>query len=56
MTDARACRGCRFPAEVILWAVRWYLQFPLSESMQFRGGDHAAAGRAAPSFAGRKPG
>ncbi len=26
------------------------------ESMQFRGGDHAAAGRAAPSFAGRKPG
>ena len=30
MTDARACRGCRFPAAVILWAVRWYLQFPLS--------------------------
>ena len=29
MTDARACRGCRFPAAVILWAVRWYLQFPL---------------------------
>ena len=30
MTDARAFRGCRFPAEVILWAVRWYLQFPVS--------------------------
>ncbi len=30
MTDARACRGCRFPAEVILWAVRRYLRFPLS--------------------------
>src|SRR3712207_3639293 len=30
MTDARAFRGFRFPAEVILWAVRWYLQFPLS--------------------------
>jgi transposase-like protein len=24
MTDARAFRGFRFPAEVILWAVRWY--------------------------------
>ena len=30
MTDARAFRGFRFPAEVILWAVRWYLAFPVS--------------------------
>jgi transposase, IS6 family len=30
MTDARASRGFRFPAEVILGAVRWYLQFPVS--------------------------
>src|SRR3712207_907726 len=30
MIDARAFRGFRFPAEVILWAVRWYLQFPIS--------------------------
>jgi transposase, IS6 family len=30
MATARAFRGCRFPAEVILWAVRWYLQFPIS--------------------------
>ena len=30
MTDARAFRGFRFPAEVILWAVRWYLQFGIS--------------------------
>ena len=30
MTDARLFRGYCFPAEVILWAVRWYLQFPLS--------------------------
>ena len=30
MTLARPFRGCRFPAEVILWAVRWYLQFPVS--------------------------
>jgi transposase-like protein len=30
MTDARAFRGFRSPAEVILWAVRWYLQFPVS--------------------------
>jgi transposase, IS6 family len=31
MTDAaRAFRGFHFPAEVILWAVRWYLQFPIS--------------------------
>src|SRR3712207_4250753 len=30
MTDARAFRGFRFPAEVILWAVRWYLRFGIS--------------------------
>ncbi len=30
MTKARAFRGFRFPAEVILWAVRWYLMFPIS--------------------------
>ncbi len=30
MTTTRAFRGFRFPAEVILWAVRWYLQFPIS--------------------------
>ena len=30
MTDARAFRGFRFPAEVILRAARWYLLFPLS--------------------------
>jgi len=27
---AQAFRGFRFPAGVILWAVRWYLQFPIS--------------------------
>ena len=28
MTDAaRTFRGFRFPAEVILWAVRWHLRF-----------------------------
>jgi transposase, IS6 family len=31
MITARACRGCRSPAEVILWAVRRYLPFPLSD-------------------------
>jgi hypothetical protein len=30
MTKARAFRGFRFPGEVILWAARWYLQFPIS--------------------------
>jgi hypothetical protein len=30
MTTARVFRGFRFPAEVILWAGRWYLQFPVS--------------------------
>src|SRR3712207_3274709 len=30
MTDARAFRGFRFPPDVILWAVRWYLRFPIS--------------------------
>jgi transposase-like protein len=30
MSNARAFRGFRFPAEIILWAVRWYLQLPIS--------------------------
>jgi len=30
MTTNRASCGFRFPAEVILWAVRWYLQSPIS--------------------------
>ena len=30
MTTARAFRGFRFPAEIILWAVRWYLRFGIS--------------------------
>ena len=30
MTLARPFRGFRFPAEVILWAVRWYLRFAVS--------------------------
>jgi transposase, IS6 family len=41
MTDARAFRGFRFPAEVILWAVRWYLQFPVS----YRDLEHMLADR-----------
>jgi transposase, IS6 family len=28
--QARAFRGFRFPAEAILWAVRWCLRFPVS--------------------------
>ena len=30
MTTARTFRGFRSPAEVILWAVPWSLQFPIS--------------------------
>jgi transposase-like protein len=41
MTDARAFRGFRFPAEVVLWAVRWYLQFPIS----YRDLEHMLADR-----------
>ena len=41
MTDARAFRGFRFPAEVILWAVRWYLRFPIS----YRDLEHMLADR-----------
>jgi transposase-like protein len=29
MTTTRSFRGFRFPAEVILWAVRWHLWFPV---------------------------
>ena len=42
MTNAaRAFRGFRFSAEVILWAVRWYLQFPIS----YRDLEHMLADR-----------
>ncbi len=39
MTVARPFRGFRFPPGVILWAVRWYLQFAVS----FRDLDTAVA-------------
>jgi transposase-like protein len=26
----QSCKGRQFSAEVILWAVRWYLMFPIS--------------------------
>ena len=29
-TSGNAFKGRQFTAEVILWAVRWYLQFPVS--------------------------
>jgi transposase, IS6 family len=29
-TARRPFRSFRFPPEVILWAVRWYLRFPVS--------------------------
>ena len=44
MTLARAFHGFRFPAEVILWAVRWSLQFPLSS----RDLEHRLADRGVP--------
>ncbi len=34
MTTARAFRGFRFPAEVVLWAVRWYLRFPVTNLLR----------------------
>jgi hypothetical protein len=41
MTTNRASCGFRFPAEVILWAVRWYLQSPhqLSRPQPYGAGD-----------------
>ena len=30
MTQGKAFKGRQFTAEVILWAVRWYLMFPIS--------------------------
>src|SRR3954466_3895057 len=30
MTRGKAFKGRQFTAEVILWAVRWYLMFPIS--------------------------
>ncbi len=41
MTPARRpFRGFRFPPDVILWAVRWYLQFPISYRDLGRAGRH----------------
>jgi transposase, IS6 family len=58
MNDARAFRGFRFPAEVILGAVRWYPQFPVScrdlERMLADRGvqvDHVSLYRWVPRFA-----
>jgi transposase-like protein len=31
-------KGRQFTAEIILWAVRWYLQFPISYRDQARSG------------------
>ena len=63
MTTARAFRGYRFPAEVILWAVRWYLQFPISyrdlERMLADRGvevDHVAPTASSPTRTGLNPG
>ena len=30
MTQGKEFKGRQFTAEVILWAVRWYLMFPIS--------------------------
>ena len=30
MAQGKAFKGRQFTAEVILWAVRWYLMFPIS--------------------------
>ena len=30
MTQGKDFKGRQFTAEVILWAVRWYLMFPIS--------------------------
>jgi hypothetical protein len=43
MTTARAFRGFRFPAEVILWAVCWYLLFPTSYRDHLRADAHRHA-------------
>ena len=44
MTPARACRGCRFPAAVIPWAVRWSLPFPVSSrALERRPADRGVA-------------
>ena len=52
MTTARAFRGFRFPAEVILWAVRWYVppvphQLPRPRVLAPGGGRAAALSRGA---------
>ena len=31
MTQGRDFKGRQFTADVILWAVRWYLMFPISD-------------------------
>jgi transposase-like protein len=44
MTKARTFRGFRFPAEVISWAVHWYLRFPLGyRDLKLLLADHGVA-------------
>jgi hypothetical protein len=49
-------RPAHEPTEATRREVRRAAARFIPESMQNRGGDYAAAGSAAPSFAGRKPG
>jgi hypothetical protein len=44
-SKTRPFKGRQFTAEVILWAVRWYLQFPVS----YRALERMLADRGSPS-------
>ncbi len=49
-------KGRRFTAAVILWAVRWYLQFPISyRDLERMLVDRGVAAVTRPSSAGSRP-
>ena len=53
MTDTRVFRGFRFPAEAILRAARWYLQFPISyRDLEGRLADRGSRSTTRPCTAG----
>ena len=56
MVQGQAFKGRQFAAEVILWAVRWYLMFPISyRDLELMLQDRGSRWTTRPSSAGSKP-
>ena len=55
-TSKNPFKGRQFTAEIILWAVRWYLQFPISyRDLERMLSDRGIRWITRPCFAGSRP-